>query len=130
VLFLIIFSIVNRAPIGFIVAIVVGSTFIAYFNLFRVVVELRTEAGRLRWRAPLATGSLSLSSIKALRPGWWTGAVLEAKERQRIPILVARGLDEVAEALQERIPGFTYDFTAFSRIAMWLSFVRWQIRYV
>jgi hypothetical protein len=115
--------------LGFLAIWVVGLAGFAYLYLFRLVVAVTVESDVFWWRAPLAGGSARLSSVRGMRPLLGMAIErIEVSEGRGIWISVFRGLDEVGKALQDRIPGFTYEFGFQAKLAMLVPFPRWRLR--
>lgn len=98
----------------------------------RVADHLTVTDGELRWETPVWSGTVPLEDLIRLRPGRvHANSVMVTRGRRRwISVVPRRGLDEFAEALAARVPGFTYRFGLSQQILMFLPIGRSRFRWL
>lgn len=94
----------------------VGS--IAYLYLFRVVYELEFDGERLRWRAPLRSGEVSLASLTgvcAIAPG--AAGFLDRAAGPWMRVFVRKGFIDFTSALVAVRPDLAVQIGFAARLA-------------
>jgi hypothetical protein len=90
---------------------IAAAAYMSYWFLFRVAYELLLTEDRLLWKAPLRSGSVPLTEIRAIYPYRWgpSSEVIALANGTRLHVMVQKGFLAFIQDLRAKAPAVPVD---------------------